>query len=311
MQAPAAARPTAILSFDFEDWHQLVHRGLGLAGWDRRGAALERQTEIVLALLDDLHAKATFFVLGLTARRYPDLVREVAGRGHEIASHGHDHRRVFAQTPEEFRRDLERSTELVEELTGRSPRGYRAPAFSINRRTPWAYEVLCDLGFEYDSSQYDSPRIPDRIRAVPNHAYRLRLPSGRELWEFPLAVWRVRGRSIPVGGGAYWRAFPERVLRAGLRQLARSGAHPVLYFHPYELDPEPLRVELPKESNRSQRFRVVVKSIQRNPRRTVVQARVRALAREFALVSHEQARGEVDARFAASSRSLSREGVLV
>ena len=198
-----------LLSIDFEDWHQLVHRRLGRADWDKRGPALERQTEAVLSLLDELEVRATFFVLGMTAERYPDLVREVAARGHEIASHGHAHERVYEQTRDEFRADLERGLEAVEAATGVRAVGYRAPAFSITRDSPWAYEELAAAGFEYDSSQYDSPRVPRRLEAIPRAPYRLRTESGAELWELPVAASR-----LPVGGGAYWRVLPTAADRS-------------------------------------------------------------------------------------------------
>jgi len=300
-----------LFSIDFEDWHQLVHRALGRTDWDRRGAALERQTEAIFSLLDELGARATFFVLGMTAERYPDLVREIAGRGHELACHGHAHERVHRQTPDELRRDVERCAELLEQLGGKRPAGYRAPAFSITRDTPWAYDVLTELGFRYDSSQYDSPRIPRRIRPVPPAPYRLELPSGREIWEFPITVWRIRGRAVPVGGGAYWRVLPTAVLRRALRQVAADSAYPVLYFHPYELDPRPLRAALPEHPAPRQRLLAAWKSAQRNPGRRLVADRIRTIAREFPLVSYEEAYGEVVERYGARPRSLSREGVLV
>jgi polysaccharide deacetylase family protein (PEP-CTERM system associated) len=300
-----------LLSFDFEDWHQLVHRRLGRPDWDSPGDALERQAGAIFDLLEELNAKATFFVLGMTAERYPDLVREIAGRGHELACHGYAHELVHTQTPDEFRRDVERGADVIERLGGRRPLGYRAPAFSITRDTPWAYETLAELGFRYDSSQYDSPRIPGRIRPVPTTPYRLRLPSGRELWEFPITVWRVRGRSVPIGGGAYWRVLPAPILRRALRQVADENDFPVLYFHPYELDPRPLRVALPESPTPRQRLLAALKSVQRNPGRRRVADRIRTIGREFPLVSYEEAHGEVVERYGASSRSLSREGVLL
>ena len=300
-----------LLSFDFEDWHQLVHRRLGRPDWDSAGPALERQTEAIFALLDELGARATFFVLGITAERYPDLVREIAGRGHELACHGHAHERVHDQSPDEFRRDVERCAELLEQLAGRRPLGYRAPAFSITRDTPWAYEALAELGFRYDSSQYDSPRIPRRIRPVPTTPYRLELPSGREIWEFPITVWRVRGRSVPIGGGAYWRVLPAPLLRRALRQVADENACPVLYFHPYELDPRPLRATLPESPTPRQRLLAAGRSAQRNPGRRRVADRIRAIAQEFPLVSYEEAHGEVVERYGARPRSLSQAGVIV
>jgi peptidoglycan-N-acetylglucosamine deacetylase len=300
-----------LFSVDFEDWHQLVHRGLGRTDWDVRGPALERQAGAIFDLLDELSGKATFFVLGMTAERYPDLIREIANRGHELACHGFAHQRVHRQLPDEFRADVERCAELLEQLGGRRPVGYRAPAFSITRDTPWAYDVLAELGFRYDSSQYDSPRIPRRIHPVPPTPYRLGLPSGREIWEFPITVWRLRGRPVPVGGGAYWRVLPSALLRRAIREVADENAYPVLYFHPYELDPRPLRVALPESPTPRQRLLTTWKSIQRNPGRRRVADRIRAIAREYPLVSYEEAHGEVVERYGSRPRSLSPEGLIV
>ncbi len=300
-----------LLSFDFEDWHQLVHRMLGLADWDVRGEALERQTGATLDLLDEVGAKATFFLLGITARRYPDLVREIAARGHEPACHGFEHERVHRQTRDEFRRDVESSAALIEQTTGRRPVAYRAPAFSINRETPWAYDVLAELGFRYDSSQYDSPKIPNRIGAIPQSPYRLSLAGGADLWELPISVADVAGRRIPIGGGSYWRLLPKPLLLRGLRAAATASEHPVLYFHPYECDPEPLRARLPPRPSVRQRVKAAERSGWRNFRRTLVPARLRAVADQFRLVSYEQAYADIDEHYGTRTRSLSREGVLV
>src|SRR4051794_25658065 len=144
-----------------------MRRSLGDRSYRPSGAAFERQMAALLALLDETGAGATFFVLGATAERYPDIVRELARRGHEIACHGHFHDRVFAQSEHEFRADVERGAELIETLTGGRPSGSRAAAFSIPRSTPWAFETLADLGFAYDSSQYDSPRVRGRLAGIP------------------------------------------------------------------------------------------------------------------------------------------------
>jgi polysaccharide deacetylase family protein (PEP-CTERM system associated) len=300
-----------LLSFDFEDWHQLVHRRLGVADWDVRGEALERQTATTLDLLDELDAKATFFLLGITARRYPDLVREIVARGHEPASHGFGHERIHRQTEDEFRRDVEASAGLIEETAGRRPVAYRAPAFSINRNTPWAYDVLAAAGFRYDSSQYDSPRVPNRIGAIPQAPYRLELAGGAQLWELPVSVVQVGGRRVPIGGGSYWKLLPQPLLLRALRRAARLSAHPVLYFHPYECDPEPLRARLPSRPSWRQRLTAAERSGWRNLRREAVPARLRSVAREFRLLSYEQAYDEIDEYYGTRTRSLSREGVLV
>jgi len=305
------AAPALLLSFDFEDWHQLVHRRLGLPDWDSRGAALDRQTAAALDLLDELDARATFFLLGMTVRRYPDLVAEIVARGHEPASHGFAHRPVYTQTQEEFRRDLAESVEAIAEAAGRAPVAYRAPAFSINRRTPWAYEELGAAGFRYDSSQYDSPKVPARIGGIPSEPYRLELPDGATLWELPVAVSTVAGRAVPVGGGSYWRLLPAPMLLRGLHAAAERSGFPVTYFHPYEVDPQPLHARLPALPSPKQRFVALQRSVWRNTARRRIPERLRLVARQFRLISYEEAYAELEQRYAESTRALSREGVLV
>jgi peptidoglycan-N-acetylglucosamine deacetylase len=273
-----------LLSIDFEDWHQLVHRRLGFADWNRPHAVLERQTAYLLDLLDELDAKATFFLLGMTVAQHREVVAEVVRRGHEPASHGYTHARVYDQTRDEFRADVERSVEAIADATGQQPVAYRAPAFSINRRTRWAYEVLAAAGFRYDSSQYDSPRVPDRLGDIPKEPYRL-----GELWELPVA-----------GGGSYWRVLPPR----NLGELA------VLYFHPYEFGPA-LRAELPSSATMTQRLAAAKVVAWRNAGRSLVERRLRQVARTHRLVSYHQAYGDIDRLYGTRSRALSPQGVLV
>jgi peptidoglycan-N-acetylglucosamine deacetylase len=299
-------RPALLLSFDVEDWHQLVHRRYGRTDWDQRHPAFERQINAILSLLDELGARATFFLLGMTAARYPDVVRGLAARGHEIACHGHEHARVYKQTRDEFRADLERALETIDASTGRRPVAYRAPAFSINRHTPWAYEVLAELGFRFDSSQHDSPRVPDRITPVPAEPFRLTLPSGDSLWELPIPVWR----GIPIGGGSYWRILPTPLLERSFRTLHAQTAYPVLYFHPYEFDPEPLRATLPSPTPR-QRLAAAGKSLWRNAGRPLVARRLREIARHHRLLSYDEAYDDIARRYGSRTRALSPQGVLV
>ena len=303
-------RPTLLLSVDFEDWHQLVRRRVGARDWDSAGPALRGQTDALLDLLGELGVKATFFVLGMCARNYPELVAGIAERGHEIASHGTAHARVYAQSRDEFRSDLEESVALLERLTGTRPVGYRAPAFSINRDTLWAYDVLAELGFRYDSSQHDSPRIPRRIEAIPGDAYRLRLDSGAELVEFPIAVRRLGSRALPLGGGGYWRVFPDALLLRELRALKRESEFPVLYFHPYEFDPDPLRAGLPRSAPPKQRLRAASRSLYRNPGRRRTIRQLARVAREFPLVTYESLLGH-DALGDGGAKALSRSGAIV
>jgi peptidoglycan/xylan/chitin deacetylase (PgdA/CDA1 family) len=282
--ATVARVATLLLSIDFEDWHQLVHRRLGFPDWDRPHAALERQTAYLLDLLDELGARATFFLLGMSVAKHRDLVAEIVRRGHEPASHGHAHARVYDQSPDEFRADLERAAETIADATGERPVAYRAPAFSINRRTPWAYDVLAEAGFRYDSSQYDSPRVPDRLGDIPNEPYRL-----GEVWELPV-----------TGGGSYWRVLPPR----NLREFA------VLYFHPYEFGPR-LRGELPANATAKQRLAAAKITVWRNAGRGLVEKRLRHVARTHRLVSYHQAYDDIDRLYGARTRALSPQGVLV
>jgi polysaccharide deacetylase family protein (PEP-CTERM system associated) len=242
-------RNTFVLTFDFEDWHQLVHRRIGRLDWRDGSDTFEQHIATLLDLLDDLGVAATFFVAGVTAERHPDALVEVVTRGHEVGCHGYEHRRAYRQTPEEFRLDVARCVGVIERICGVTPAGYRAPWFSITHDSLWAHDILCELGFRYDSSLYDSPRIPRRIQPIPSHPWRIDGGAGA-VWEFPIAVWR-RGRIVlPLGGGAYWRALPGVALWRGLASVSRRTAFPVLYFHPYEFAHEPLRVVLPPHASR-------------------------------------------------------------
>jgi hypothetical protein len=168
--------------------------------------------------------------------------------------------------------------------------------------------VLADLGFAYDSSQYDSPRIAGRLTGVPAAPYRLKLASGRELWELPIATWRLAGRSVPIGGGSYWRILPGALLSRALRTAA---APPMLYFHPYECDPKLLRAALPPTPGARQRLLALAWHLWFNPGRRRVPARIRRVAREFRLISYEEAHDEIAERHGASTRTLSQDGIFV
>jgi polysaccharide deacetylase family protein (PEP-CTERM system associated) len=300
-----------LLSFDLEDFNQIVQRNLGLEGWDAPRPPLERQMAAIFELLDELEVKATFFMLGMTIRHYPEIAQEIGARGDEIACHGFEHRVVHSQSPDEFRRDLTSSVELIEQLTGKRPIGYRAPLFSINRDAVWALETLAEHGFRYDSSQYESRKIPARLPSPDGGPYRLQLPSGRTIWELPVAAWR-RGRfAVPMGGGSYWRILPAPLLRRGLRSVLERDPHPALYFHPYEFDPEPLRVILPPSPSVRQRLQALRLSLISNPGRKRVAPRIREVAKDHRLSSYEQALAEIGADSRARPRALSGRGVLV
>ena len=285
-----SARQIRLLSVDFEDWHQLVLRRLGAADSEQARPALARQTDALLALFDELGVRATFFVLGMAARSHPELVEAVARRGHEIGCHGDQHVLVNRQTPGEFAADLRRARATIEDLTGRAPIGYRAPAFSITRDARWAYDVLADEGFAYDASQHDTPRIRGRIAPVSVAPHRLELTGGRIVWEFPVAVWRTSRVRLPVGGASYWSVIPTGLVLRGLR---RAGPLAGLYLHPQELDPRPLRVPLPVGTPPAQRARAALRSAQRNAARRRAPVVLRAIGERFRLIPYGEAYAEL------------------
>jgi polysaccharide deacetylase family protein (PEP-CTERM system associated) len=287
---PSEHPGTLLLSIDFEDWHQLVRRRSGAAEWDRPGPALSRQTDRLLAVLDELGVRATFFILGMAARSHPDLVQRLAGSGHEIGCHGDAHVLVHNQTPQQFAADLRAARATIEDLTGCRPVGYRAPAFSITRDTPWAYEVLVDEGFAYDASQHDSPRVRDRVIAATGGPHPLELPNGT-LWEFPIAVSRGRFK-VPVGGASYWSLMPTSFV---LKGLAEAGPMAGLYLHPYELDPEPLHPRFDRSVAMRQRADGLIRAAQRNAARTRAPGVLRAIAGRYRLIAYGEAHAQLSA----------------
>ena len=307
------ARRTLLLSFDLEDCDQILARRFRNPAWDRPWEGFERQFARVLDLLDSLGAKATFFVLGMTARNHPDQVRELALRDHDIAAHGFGHVPVYSQSRADFRRDVESSLELIESLTGRRPLGYRAPAFSLARHTAWAFEVLADLGLRYDSSLYDSPRHRRRLAGIPAAPCRIALPSGRELWELPVAVARWGPLRLPIGGGSYWRVLPPGVLRACLDRGPASDWLP-LYFHPYECDDRPLNLPLAPRPTIGQRALAATYWLRAKPGWGTLPERLRRLADHYDLATYASAvdrlsRDEHD--HGSRPRALSASGVIV
>jgi polysaccharide deacetylase family protein (PEP-CTERM system associated) len=287
-------RPILLLSIDFEDWHQLVRRRVGAPNWHEAGPALPRQTETLLTLLDELNVRATFFVLGMAARTHPQLLDAIVEAGHEIACHGDAHLPVHSQTPEQFAADLRAARATIEQLTGKRPVGYRAPAFSITRASAWAYDVLAEEGFTYDASQHDTPTIRDRTVPATLAPHRLDLAGGNTLWEFPVAVWRAGragGVRIPVGGASYWRPLPTPLV---LKGLEHAGPLAGLYLHPNELDPAPLRAELPKTATAKQRAHARLREAQRNGARRRAPEVLEAIARRFELIPYGEAHARLN-----------------
>ena len=193
---------------------------------------------MLLSLLDKHQARATFFVLGRLAEERPDAVRRVARAGHEIASHGYDHRFVTDLSREAFRADLERARSALEPLVDAPILGYRAPFFSVTDETPWALEEIVDAGFTYDSSIFPAWNPRYGVRDSPTKPH-VRSTSRGDLWEVPVSVLEIGSKlRVPFAGGAYLRLLPWSAQRVAWRNTANRSGPLVAYLHPWELDPE-------------------------------------------------------------------------
>ena len=231
------------LSVDVEDWFQVgaFETVIGRESWDSLERRVERNGEAVLDLFAEAQVKATFFTLGWVAERHPALIRRAAEAGHEIASHGWDHKRVFTLGEEAFREDLRRAHRAIADAAGVEPRGYRAPSFSIDARTPWAHRVLAEEGYSYSSSV--APVVHDHYgwREAPRFAHRPL--AGAELIELPVTTVEVAGRRFAAGGGGFFRLLPYRFSSWAIDRVnAAEGRPAVFYFHPWEIDPGQPRV---------------------------------------------------------------------
>lgn len=232
------------LTVDLEDWFQVSNFDslVSRASWDERPSRVERNTHVLLDLFDESGAKATFFVLGWIAERFPGLIREVRDRGHDLASHGFGHELVYSLTPELFAEDLSRARDAIVSAAGVTPRGYRAPSFSIDHRSFWALDVLAEHGMKYDSSIFPVQHPRYGVPGFSRTPTRVRTKAGRILTEFPPTTWRVLGRNIGASGGGYLRLLPLAVLRRAFRAMNDRGEPACLYVHPWEIDPNQPRL---------------------------------------------------------------------
>lgn len=214
------------------------------AEWERLESRVVANTQTLLQLLAAADQRGTFFVLGWVAERAPDLVRTIARAGHEIASHGWDHRRVTAETPDQFRLSVRRSKAVLEALTGVPVLGYRAPSFSIVPGREWALDILIEEGYAYDSSLFPIRRPGYGYATAPREPHWIARPPGR-LAEFPPVTLRRFGLNLPAAGGAYLRLLPPALIHAAIREAESRGVPAVLYIHPWELDADQPRFQVP------------------------------------------------------------------
>jgi polysaccharide deacetylase family protein (PEP-CTERM system associated) len=193
--------------------------------------------------LDTYQTHATFFVLGWVAERQPHLVRTIHARGHEVASHGYAHQRVYTQTPEVFRQETQRALRLLEDLVGTQVQGYRAASYSITRASLWALDILGEAGFTYDSSIFPIHHDRYGIPGYPRFSHVLQGYGGGQLIEFPISTVRWAGANLPIAGGGYFRLFPYALIAWGLRVINhRDQQSALIYLHPWEIDPDQPRI---------------------------------------------------------------------
>ena len=232
---------------DLEDWYQgLTSTSTQVEKWHSHEDRVVESSDRLLTLLDNAGVKATFFVLGYLADQHPQLIRRIAETGHEIALHGYLHYRVNTLSPQEFKQDILKGKQAVERASGVTPVGYRAPMFSINKKSLWAFDILEEEGFHYDSSVFPTINMLYGYPSAPRKPY---LPlNGKSLIEIPLSTVKLLGLNFPIAGGFYLRSLPYPLFSAGLRRVNQQGLSAVIYIHPWDLDEnQPLPNPTPRE----------------------------------------------------------------
>lgn len=234
--------PLAAMTVDVEEYFQVAAFDdvVSINEWGNFQSRIESQIDLILQLFEEKSMRGTFFILGSVAELHPQIVKKIASNGHEIASHGHMHQKVDRQNVTEFRHDLLKSKNTLEDIIGKAVYGYRAPSFSINKTNEWAFEVLREVGFIYSSStypiQHDHYGTPD----WPKNPYE----PLEGILELPQSTIELFGRTVPAGGGGYFRMLPYAMSRWAIKKHQREKRHPYMfYFHPWEIDPSQPRVE--------------------------------------------------------------------
>ena len=277
------------LSVDVEDWFQVgaFETVIDRKDWDSLECRVERNTDAVMALFDDAGIKGTFFTLGWVAERYPALMRRIVRAGHELASHGYGHDRVFTLTPQQFAADIERTRKLIEDISGALVTGYRAPSFSIDQRTPWAHEILAEQGYTYSSSV--APVKHDHYGWAEAPRFAFRPIAGSDFLEVPVTTAQLGPKRLAAGGGGFFRLLPYAFSRWAIRQVNDDQNRPaIIYFHPWEIDPDQPRVANAPIKSKLRHYTKL----------DVMAAKLKRLPKDFqwerldAVVAREQARFE-------------------
>ncbi len=278
------------LSVDVEDWFQVgaFENVINRDDWNGIRTRVENNVDAILDLFAEAQVNATFFTLGWVAKRHPSMIRRIADAGHEIASHGYDHARVFTFDRKSFAEDIRKAREILEDCSGQQITGYRAPSFSIDQRTPWAFMELAEQGYAYSSSvapiAHDHYGWPE----APRFAFRP-LPWS-DLVELPVTTAILGGKRVAAGGGGFFRVLPYGFSRWAIRQVNRRESRPaVFYFHPWEIDPSQPRVPNASVRSRLRHYTGLQK----------MAGKLRGLVKEFRwgrmdMIAHSEARRTVD-----------------
>lgn len=236
-------RPTNAMTVDVEDYFQVsaFDPYVDRSTWGNYESRVEANTDRILSMFDEHNVKGTFFTLGWVAEKYPAVVRRIVAGGHELASHGWDHKMVTRLSREEFGQDIKRAKQTLEDVTGAQVSGYRAPSYSFTKKNDWAHTVLAEQEYRYSSSvapiQHDLYGIPDAPRFAHSRA------EGAVV-ELPITTTRVLGRNLPCGGGGWFRLYPYQVSSWAINRVHKNDSEPtIFYFHPWEIDPKQPRID--------------------------------------------------------------------
>lgn len=277
--------PRHVFTVDLEDWYQGLE--IDMSHWGRYRSRIQNGLDVLLDLCDEAGVHATFFVLGRQAEKTPEVIKRVSDRGHEIGCHGYSHRFIYQQTPEEFRVEVRRSKEVLEQITGGPVMGFRAPFFSITERSIWALDVLLEEGFKYDSSLFPVWNYRYGLRNAARVPGVIKTPAGNSMFEIPLSTVRLPhpalpGVNLPISGGGYFRLYPYRLTWALAKLLEKQGTGLVFYVHPWEFDSDHPRLRMPRR----------IAQITHYMNLPVMSGRTRQLLSDFAFVPIREAYGE-------------------
>ncbi|UZE97965.1 XrtA system polysaccharide deacetylase [Alkalimarinus alittae] len=233
------------LTIDVEDYFHVaaLAKSIPTSKWDSLECRVEKNTDKLLELFASKNVNATFFTLGWVAERYPQIVKKIAAAGHEVASHGYSHQLIYNQSQEVFKEETHKSKVILEDIIQQDVIGYRAASYSITNQSKWALDILCELGFKYDSSIFPVKHDLYGIPGSPRWPYKLETDQKNTIVEFPISTFNIANYKLPIAGGGYFRLFPYWFTKLGLGSINRENEPFVFYLHPWEVDPEQPKVQ--------------------------------------------------------------------